>query len=138
MTSAEFIAEYGGAEMKPAKAKKAKAKKAVMPGETANKITANIIRIINSAPNCVAYRINNVGVWDAAKGIHRAGNTEKGLPDVWACIRGKFVTIEVKAGRDKMSEHQDKRRFEIERAGGIFLVANSTDGFVKDFQSITK
>ena len=30
MTSAEFLAEYGGAEMKPAKAKKAKAKKAVI------------------------------------------------------------------------------------------------------------
>ena len=136
MTSAEYVAQCKAAS--PSKAKKEKAKKAVMPGETANKITANIIRIINSAPNCVAYRINNVGVWDAAKGIHRAGNTEKGLPDVWACIRGLFVTIEVKAGRDKMSEHQDKRRFEIERAGGIFLVANSTDGFVKDFQSITK
>ena len=105
-------------------------------GETANGITANIVRIVNYQPGCVAYRINNVGVWDAAKGIHRKGNTEKGIPDIIACIRGQYVAIEVKAGRDKMSIHQEMRRQEIERAGGKFLVANSTDTFIEWFKSI--
>lgn len=104
--------------------------------ETANRITANVIRIINSTPGCVAYRVNNVGVWDAAKQIHRKGNTEKGLPDIWACLRGRFVTIEVKAGRDKLSEDQEKRRFEIVRGGGTFLVAHSTDGFIIQFEAL--
>ena len=106
--------------------------------ETANKITANIIRIINLKHKCVAYRINNVGVWDQAKGIHRAGNTEKGLPDIWACVRGRFFVIEVKAGKDKMSEHQEMRKFEIEKAGGTFIVARSTDQFIQDFDNYTE
>lgn len=106
--------------------------------ETANRITANVIRIINSTPGCVAYRINNVGVWDAAKGIHRAGNTEKGLPDVWACCRGRFLTIEVKAGKDKLSEHQQHRIFEITRAGGGVIVARSTGVFEIDFMDFLK
>lgn len=117
---------------------KAKVAKAKPKGETANRITANVIRVINSRPGCVAYRVNNVGVWDAAKGIHRRGNTEKGLPDVWACVRGGLVTIEVKAGSDKLSEDQKKRKFEIERAGGVFIEARSTDGFIVEFEALLK
>ncbi len=98
--------------------------------ETANRITANIIRAANLQTGCVVYRINNVGVWDAAKGIHRAGNTEKGLPDVWGCFRGRFVVFEVKAGRDRLSDHQRARQQEIERAGGVFVEVRSTDDFL--------
>lgn len=113
-------------------------KKPAVKSESANQITRNIIRVINFQPRCVAYRINNVGVWDEAKGIHRAGNTEKGLPDIFACIRGAFVTIEVKAGKDRMSEDQEKRKFEIEKAGGVYFVARSTDEFIKWFETFLK
>jgi VRR-NUC domain len=101
--------------------------------ESANQITRNIIRIVNMQPGCVAYRINNVGVWDAAKGIHRGGNTEKGLPDIWMCVHGFFVTIEVKAGSDKMSDDQLRRQDEISRAGGLMVVCGSTDSFQEWF-----
>jgi hypothetical protein len=104
------------------------------PVETANRITANIIRIINLQTGCVAYRINNVGVWDAAKNIHRKGNTEKGIPDIIACIKGEFWGIEVKAGRDKMSEEQCMRKFEIINAKGKFFEVRSTDEFLKIFE----
>lgn len=117
-------------------AKIGKAKKAaVKPAETANGITAAIIRVVNMRPRCVAYRVNNVGVWDAAKGVHRGGNTEKGLPDIWCCLNGLFVVIEVKAGRDKQSEFQAHRQFEIERAGGVYLVIRSKDEFLKWFEN---
>lgn len=101
-----------------------------MEKETANRITANILRVINFTPKCVAYRVNNVGVWDAAKKIHRAGNTEKGLPDIWACVRGRFLVIEVKAGNDRLSEHQKARKQEIELSGGVYFEARSTDDFL--------
>lgn len=104
-------------------------------GETANRITANIIRAANLQTGCVAYRINNVGVWDAAKQVYRAGNTEKGLPDIIGCFRGRLVGIEVKAGKDKMSIHQEARKQEIERAGGVFLVVRETNDFLTWFQS---
>ena len=108
------------------------------PAETANRITANIIRVINLQVGCVAYRINNVGVWDAAKQIHRKGATEKGIPDIIAIIRGQFWGIEVKAGKDKMSEDQLKRKFEILKAGGLFFEIRSTDEFVKIFKGFVK
>lgn len=118
-------------------AKKAPAKpmaKKAKPGETANRITANIIRAINMQSGCVAYRVNNVGVWDEKKQIHRGGNTEKGLPDVWSCLHGEFVVFEVKAGKDKLSIHQLARKQEIERAKGVFVEVRSTDAFLSWFR----
>lgn len=112
---------------------KAKPGNAKIPPEKANAITKNIIRAINSQNGCVAYRVNNVGVWDEEKQIRRKGNTEKGLPDVWSCLRGRFVVFEVKAGKDKLSEDQEKRKFEIERAKGLFIEVETTDFFLQWF-----
>lgn len=105
-------------------------KVAKIPAEGANKITKNVLDTINSHPGCKAYRVNNTGIYDAAKKIRRKGNTKKGLPDVWCCIRGKFVVIEVKAGRDKLSPDQIERRDEIIKAGGVFVEARTTTAFL--------
>lgn len=123
MTAAEYKATFA---QKPRKAK----------GETANQITRNVLRLANFQPGCVAYRVNNVGVWDEANGIHRKGNTEKGLPDVIMICRGKFIGIEVKAGKDRLSDDQEKRRFEIEKAGGIYFECRSTDEFIRFLKTI--
>lgn len=107
-------------------------------GETANRITANILRAINMQPGCVAYRINNVGVWDEAKQVYRKGNTQKGIFDIAAIIRGRALWVEVKAGRDKPSREQLIFKQEVERAGGIAFFAYSTDEFLTFFTEILK
>lgn len=119
-------------------ASKPAAKPAKAKGETANRITANIIRVINMQPKCVAYRINNVGVWDAEKGIHRAGGTQKGIADIAAIVRGRAMWVEVKAGRDRLSQEQCAFRTEVERAGGLYFVARSTDEFLNFFTAINE
>ncbi|MFZ1736018.1 MAG: hypothetical protein WAU31_03730, partial [Candidatus Moraniibacteriota bacterium] len=55
-------AVYDATHRKPAKKPK---------GETANRITANIIRVVNTQPGCIAYRVNNTGIWDEAKQVFR-------------------------------------------------------------------
>jgi hypothetical protein len=104
--------------------------------ETANRITANVIRVINMQSGCVAYRVNNVGIWDAAKGVYRAGNTQKGLPDIFACIRGKFVGIEVKSGKDAQSVYQKIVEQEVSGAKGGYLIVRSTDDFLEAFKTM--
>lgn len=112
-------------------------RKAIRPkGETANRITANIIRAINMQFRCVAYRINNVGVWDEAKQVYRKGNTQKGIADISAIIRGRALWVEVKAGKDKVSREQVIFRAEVERAGGVYFVARSTDEFLIFFTEL--
>lgn len=104
-------------------------------GETANRITANIIRVINMQPGCVAHRINNVGVWDEAKQLYRKGNTQKGIFDISATIRGRAVWLEVKAGRDKPSQEQLIFQQEQRLAGGVAEFIYSTDEFLGWFKN---
>jgi hypothetical protein len=82
-------------------------------------------------PGCVAYRINNVGVWDAEKQVYRKGNTQKGIFDITAIIKGRAVWIEIKAGRDKPSTDQLIFQQEIRGAGGIAEFVYSTDEGLK-------
>ena len=100
------------------------------PKETANSITANIVRAIKMQPKCAAYRINNVGVWDEAKGIYRKGNTQKGLFDVAAVVKGRAAWFEIKAGRDKPSREQLIFQQEVRGAGGVAEFVYSTDEFL--------
>lgn len=99
--------------------------------ETANAITNNLLRAINMQPRCVAYRINNVGVWDAAKGVYRKGNTQKGIFDISGIVKGRPVWLEVKAGRDKPSTDQLIFQQEVRGAGGVAEFVYSTDEGLK-------
>lgn len=116
---------------RPAKPKPKKPK-----GETANAITANVIRAINMQPRCVAYRINNVGIYDEKKQIHRRANTQKGIFDVAAIIKGRAAWFEIKAGYDKPSQDQLIFQQEVISAGGIAEFIRSTDEFMKIFTII--
>ena len=104
--------------------------------ETANRITNNVIRVINMQPGCFAFRVNNVGVWDAAKGIYRKGNTMKGISDILACVRGQMYAIEVKAGKDVISFDQQKFMSLVTQSGGQVFIAHSTDAFIAWFTTV--
>lgn len=116
--------------------KVAKPKKAKPKVETANAITSNVIRAINMQPKCVAYRINNVGIWDEKKQIHRRANTQKGIFDVSATIKGRSAWFEIKAGYDKPSQDQMIFQQEVRAAGGIAEFVKSTDEFLKMFTKL--
>jgi hypothetical protein len=47
------------------------------------------------------------------------------------------VKIEVKIGKDRQSEAQKKYQEDIERAGGVYLIARDFDSFVEWFDSFT-
>ena len=125
---------YAGNQTAKAKTKVSKPKKPKC--ETANAITANVIRAINMQPKCVAYRINNVGIWDEKKKIHRRANTQKGIFDVSAIIKGRAAWFEIKAGYDKPSRDQLIFQQEVISAGGIAEFVKSTDEFLKLFTTI--
>ena len=49
---------------------------------------------------------------------------------------GQYVAIEVKVGNDRLSQDQILRKDEVERAGGVYLVARNFEGFIKDWNEI--
>lgn len=54
-----------------------------------------------------------------------------GIPDIIACLKGRFIGIEVKDGNNTPSELQLAHGRKIQKAGGIFGVAYSVDDVKK-------
>ncbi len=57
------------------------------------------------------------------------GTGTDGTADLSCVIAGKPVKIEVKIGRDKQSDKQKQYQASIEKAGGLYFIAKSFDGF---------
>lgn len=67
------------------------------------------------------------------------GMGRMGIPDLICCLHGRFVGVEVKAGRGKPTLLQLKALREIAEAGGVALVINeaNTDVLEECLRDIT-
>jgi len=70
--------------------------------------------------------------------IFRTSNGTAGVEDIICIVRGKYVGIEVKAGKDAQSPVQKARQIDVEKAGGVYFIARSTDSFLEFFAEINK
>ena len=52
------------------------------------------------------------------------GYGRSGVPDIIACMRGRFLAIECKAGAGKLTPLQSRELATIEEAGGLAYVIN--------------
>jgi len=63
---------------------------------------------------------------------------QKGSADVSATIRGVSVKIEIKVGRDVQSKAQKEYQAQIEKSGGVYLIARNFQEFYDWFDSFKK
>jgi ketopantoate reductase len=98
---------------------------------SANELTKAILRYLN-LNSFFCWRNNTVGIWDEKKGIFRKNAGLNGIADIIGIEKktGRFLAIEVKFGKDEMSYEQLAFMSEIERAGGIAIVARSIDDVI--------
>lgn len=111
---------------------------------TANSLTRCILDYIRFTGN-QAERISSTGrVIDNRKSFTDVlGNTRtigstkyipgtgsNGTADISSVIFGKSVKIEVKIGADRQSEAQKMYQQSVERAGGLYVIANSFEQFL--------
>lgn len=54
-------------------------------------------------------------------------NTRAGVPDILACVNGRFVAVEVKAENGKPTELQKWNVEQIKESGGIALILYPAD-----------
>ena len=85
-----------------------------------NSLTAAIIQLL-TLEGCTAWRQNNGGVYDPTRGCFRAGSSTPGISDILGYHRatGRFLAIEVKTGKDKLSAEQTRFLKEVADAGGF-------------------
>jgi len=114
----------------------AKGKKAQSP---ANKLTSQIIKWF-IASGGTARRINVMGIYDGKTGKYRKSGMRSGMEDVSACFPvhgiGLSIGVEVKIGKDRQSEDQKIRQAELEKAGGVYIIAKTYEGFVDSMANV--
>ena len=101
----------------------------------ATTLTNKIINHVYSSGG-YAWRASSTGVYDQKAGAYRTA-AKKGVSDVLACFRGKFVAIEVKIGKDRLSDEQIGFMRNIKHVGGIAFVATSFEDFLKQWKLST-
>jgi hypothetical protein len=70
-------------------------------------------------------RISSEGKWRQGIGYIRSEN--KGMSDIEGIVNGKFLSLELKIGKDTIRESQLKRKREIENDGGIYYLCKWID-----------
>lgn len=103
----------------------------------ANALTDAVITYIKLKGG-IAYRINNMGVYDAKLGKFRTSGTKKGIPDIIGIQQGRFIGVEIKIGKDRQSDDQKLREQEIIKAGGYYYIAKEFDSFKIWYDGITQ
>lgn len=64
-------------------------------------------------------------------------NGKRGLPDITACIGGKYVGIELKAPSGRQSSEQLQAQDSIERAGGVYVLIRTPEEFEEFLEKLT-
>jgi len=64
--------------------------------------------------------------------------TRKGTADIHGIYNGKHLSIEVKIGRDIMSQAQHKEMARIRKAGGYYFVVTSPDDFFRQLDVVAQ
>lgn len=106
----------------------------------ANQLTKDIIQYLNGS-GFLVWRNNNNAVYDANKNIFRKNPTTKlGVCDIVGLRKkdAKFIGVEVKYGKDKLSIHQIYHHEELRECGAIVIVAHNIDQFINDLNKQTK
>jgi hypothetical protein len=113
---------------------------------TANSLTKAIVDFLNMSGH-FASRINNQGTFvrdkfKAGGGYYRPSTQVKGIADISANINRNGtaypVWIEVKVGKDKMSEAQKTFKERVEALGAAYLVVGSFDQFHALYNDLIK
>ena len=114
----------------------------------ANSLTGAILNYIRYNGSH-AERVNNIARQVKSKSgamVHIPSANFKGTADIHACKMvgynlnflktGLFVAIEVKIGRDKLSEAQEYYRECVQKAGGVYMVVHTWDEFIEKWNEI--
>ena len=101
---------------------------------TANGLTQAIVSWLNLNGH-FATRVSSAGRYLPQLSKFIPSTTKRGTADIHSVLNGRHVSIEVKIGKDKMSEAQIEMKAHIEKAGGIYFVATDFEMFLKWYKN---
>jgi hypothetical protein len=102
--------------------------------DTANGLTKCITTFLK-IQGAFASRINTTGIYRADLGKYVRNTQRSGIADIIATYKGLSFQIEVKIGKDKMSQEQLKIKNEFEQSGGYYYIAKDFTSFKNWWQN---
>ncbi len=107
--------------------------KRIMTDATANGLTKCVVAYAKVS-GAFASRLNNTGIFRDGK--YTRSTARRGLPDVLVTYKGQSLFIEIKVGKDRMSDHQRKVQEEQRQAGGSYVVIGTFEQFKTWFDAL--
>lgn len=92
-----------------------------MPKES--DLQKGVLDLLNHISNTYFFRASSGLIRTERGNWFRTGR--KGCPDICGVINGKFIGIEIKVGKNKLSVFQKKAKENIENAGGEYWEVRS-------------
>jgi len=99
-----------------------------------------IVEFLEYHPQCEVFPTLTGGMYNPKTGAYRPTMTKAGTPDLLCCFKGKFLAIEIKRPKGKLTTPQQQALQKIENAGGLALVARSIEdvkNYLRDFDQKT-
>ena len=100
--------------------------------EMANSLTRRIVAHIQDDGHFVT-RLQSTGTYKEDLKKYVPSQQRAGMPDVFAVVAGRAVFVEVKAGKDFLSDVQKQTISDLNRAGARVYVAYDFQGFIDWF-----
>jgi hypothetical protein len=102
--------------------------------DNSNALTTSIMAYLK-VKNAFGARINVQGQWNEKLKRYTKSGSTTGMPDVSAIVKGRFIGIEVKYGKDVQSDRQRVVQKQIEEAGGLYFIARDFESFYTWFNN---
>ena len=96
--------------------------------ESTNALTRRIVEHIRNRGH-FATRLQSTGTYRADRKKFVPSQQRVGLPDIMAVVDARACFVEIKVGRDTLSQDQKKAIAELEKAGASVFVARDFDSF---------
>jgi hypothetical protein len=96
--------------------------KARYSDKTANDLTRAIVDYCTLSGH-FATRLQSTGTYREDLKRYVPSQQRRGLPDVFAVVHGRAVHVEVKIGRDRLSDEQKQAIQELQAAGAAVFIA---------------
>ena len=109
------------------------------PAGSTGELTKTILRWLN-LNGFKAWRNNTTGVWDAKKKVFRKHHGLLGVSDILGYQKGtaRFIAVEVKFGKDKLSDDQILFLDEAKKGGAFAIAAYSFADFLLKIEEYLK
>lgn len=104
--------------------------------KTANDLTRAVVRWFGLHGH-FATRLQSTGTYRDDLSRYVPSQQRKGLPDVFAVVDGRAVFVEIKVGKDRLSDDQKEAIALLRAAGAAVYVAATFQGFYEWFPSLS-